>query len=264
MNEISFSISEGNNMENNYYIRMNHVDMFYPSKVYNARSIKEDLFSVLKRKEKEVLLKDVHALNDFTLTVNEGDRLGVIGHNGAGKSTLLKTIAGIYPIENGSIEVKGKIRSLFEVSLGFDLESTGRENILYRGLLLGASPAEMEEKMPEIIDFAELGEFINYPLKTYSTGMAVRLAFSVSTCVDGEVLLLDEVLGAGDARFYKKATSRVFELMDKAKLMVYVTHDMNSLVNTCNRAILMEHGRIVFDGDPKDAVKEYEKRYVNA
>ena len=122
----------------------------------------------------------------------------------------------------------------------------------------------MEEKMPEIIDFAELGEFINYPLKTYSTGMAVRLAFSVSTCVDGEVLLLDEVLGAGDARFYKKATSRVFELMDKAKLMVYVTHDMNSLVNTCNRAILMEHGRIVFDGDPKDAVKEYEKRYVNA
>ena len=243
---------------------MDHVNMFYPSKVYNARSIKEDVFSIWKRNQKHALLKDVHALNDFTLTVNEGDRLGVIGHNGAGKSTLLKTIAGIYPIESGTIEVKGKIRSLFEVSLGFDLESTGRENILYRGLLLGASPSEMEKKIPEIIDFAELGDFIDYPLKTYSTGMAVRLAFSVSTCIDGEVLLLDEVLGAGDARFYKKATSRVFDLMDKAKLMVYVTHDMNTMVKTCNRAILMEHGKIIFDGSPDDAVSEYEKRYINA
>lgn len=243
-----------------YSIKMSHVNMSYPSKVYNARSIKEDLFSILKHEKKTVLLKDVHALKDFSLEVKEGERLGVIGHNGAGKSTLLKTIAGIYPIESGTIEVQGKIRSMFEVSLGFDLESTGRENILYRGLLLGASPQEMEDRMDEIIEFSGLGEFIDYPLKAYSTGMAVRLAFSVSTCVDGEVLLLDEVLGAGDAQFYKKATERVFKIMDKAKLMVFVTHDLNSMVKACNRAILMDHGSIVFDGEPERVCEEYKKR----
>ena len=251
-------------MEKEYYIKMDKVNMSYPSRVYNVSSIKEDFIYLIKREKKAKMLKDIHALNDFSLEVNEGDRLGVIGHNGAGKSTLLKTIAGIYPIDSGSIEVKGKIRSLFDVSLGFDLESTGRENIMYRGLLLGASPSEMREKTDDIIEFSELGEFIDYPVKTYSSGMSVRLAFAVSTCIDGEVLLLDEVLGAGDAKFYKKAKERVFELMDKAKLMIYVTHDLKALQQTCNRAILMEHGRIAFAGTPEEAVKEYEKRYINA
>lgn len=244
-------------MSGNCYIRMEHVNMSYPSNVYNAMSLKQEFFSWLKHEKRKTLLKDVRALNDFSLCANEGDRIGVIGHNGAGKSTLLKTIAGIYPIEKGTIEVNGKIRALFDISLGFDLESTGRENILYRGLLLGASPEEIEARMDEIISFADIGEFIDYPVKAYSTGMAVRLAFAVSTCIDGEILLLDEVLGAGDAAFQAKAKKRIFDLMDKAKLMVFVTHDLTTMQDVCNRAILMEHGEIVIDGAPKDAVHAY-------
>ena len=244
-------------MSGNCYIRMEHVNMSYPSNVYNAMSLKQEFFLWLKHEKRKTLLKDVHALNDFSLCANEGDRIGVIGHNGAGKSTLLKTIAGIYPIEKGTIEVNGKIRALFDISLGFDLESTGRENILYRGLLLGASPEEIEARMDEIISFADIGEFIDYPVKAYSTGMAVRLAFAVSTCIDGELLLLDEVLGAGDAAFQAKAKKRIFDLMDKAKLMVFVTHDLTTMQDVCNRAILMEHGEIVIDGAPKDAVHAY-------
>ena len=244
-------------MSGNCYIRMEHVDMSYPSNVYNAMSLKQEIFSRLKREKRKALLKDVHALNDFSLYASEGDRIGVIGHNGAGKSTLLKTIAGIYPIEKGIIEVSGKIRALFDISLGFDLESTGRENILYRGLLLGASPEEIGTKMEEIVSFADIGEFIDYPVKAYSTGMAVRLAFAVSTCIDGEILLLDEVLGAGDAAFQAKAKKRIFDLMDKAKLMVFVTHDLTTMQDVCNRAILMECGEIVIDGAPKDAVHAY-------
>lgn len=250
-------------MGKEFFIKMDKVNMDYPSKVYNTRSLKEDIFSIFNKRKTDSLIKDVHALRNFSLEVREGDRLGVIGHNGAGKSTLLKTIAGIYPIESGSIEISGKIRALFEVSLGFDLESTGRENILYRGLLLGATPKEIKGKMDEIVEFAELGEFIDYPVKTYSSGMAVRLAFAVSTCLEGEILLLDEVLGAGDARFYKKATERVFDLIDKAKLMVFVTHDMDALIKTCNKAILMEHGSVVYNGTPDEVVKEYRRRYVN-
>lgn len=246
-------------MEKNYYINMDNVDMSYPSNVYNARSIKEDFFSIIKRNQKRELLKDVHALRNFTMHVSEGERVGVIGHNGAGKSTLLKTIAGIYPIESGTIDVQGKIRALFDISLGFDLESTGRENILYRGLLLGASPEEMKEKMDEIVAFADIGEFIDYPVKAYSTGMAVRLAFAVSTCIDGDVLLLDEILGAGDAEFQVKARKRIFDLMDNSKLMVLVTHDLEAAVNICSRVILLQKGSIVYDGDPKTAVNEYKR-----
>lgn len=242
---------------NNFYIDMQHVNMSYPSQTYNIRSIKEDLFSLIKGNKGNGILKDVHALKDFTLHIEEGERVGIIGHNGAGKSTLLKTIAGIYPIDSGSVDVSGKIRALFDISLGFDLESTGRENILYRGLLLGATPTEMKNKEQEIIDFADIGDFIDYPVKAYSTGMAVRLAFAISTCIDGEILLLDEVLGAGDASFMAKAKKRIYDLVDTSKVMVFVTHDLVSMQKICNRTIVMNHGSIVFDGSPKEAVDFY-------
>lgn len=240
-------------------ILMEHVDMSYPSNIYNARSIKQDFFSWLKREKPGELLKDVRALNDFNFLAKEGDRVGVIGHNGAGKSTLLKTIAGIYPIEKGNLQVNGKIRALFDISLGFDLESTGRENILYRGLLLGATPEEIAEKTEEIIAFTDIGEFIDYPVKAYSTGMAVRLAFAVSTCISGEILLLDEVVSAGDASFQSKAKNRILELMDEAKIMVFVTHDLATMQEVCNRTLLVQRGKIIFDGDPKEAVEIYKK-----
>lgn len=244
-------------MENKCFIKMEHVDLRYPSNVYNARSIKQEVFSWLKREKTTTLLKDVQALKDFSMTARDGERIGVIGHNGAGKSTLLKTIAGIYPNDSGTIEVHGKIRALFDISLGFDLESTGRENILYRGLLLGATPDEIERKMDDIVAFTDIGEFIDYPVKAYSTGMLVRLAFAVSTCLEGEILLLDEVISAGDITFQAKAKQRIFDLMDRARIMVFVTHDLATMQEVCNRAIYLKQGKVVLDGTPKEAVDAY-------
>lgn len=203
------------------------------------------------------MLKDVHALRNFSLEVNEGERIGVIGHNGSGKSTLLKVIAGIYPIDSGIRIVNGKIRALFDISLGFDFESSGRENILYRGLLLGATPDEIYKRMDEIIAFTDIGEFIDYPVKSYSTGMMVRLAFAVSTSIQGEILLLDEVVGAGDATFMSKARKRIFDLMDQSKLMVFVSHDLETIRKVCSRVIWLDHGIKVLDGDPDIVINTY-------
>ncbi len=239
------------------YIKMDKVNMLYPSTVYNAMSIKETFFSLLKLEKKKKLLKDVHALRDFTFHVKKGERVGVIGSNGSGKSTLLRTIAGIYPIESGKIEIEGDIRSLFEISLGFDMESSGRENVLYRGLLIGATPSEISAKTQEIIDFADIGEYIDYPVKTYSSGMLVRLAFAISTSVEGQILLLDEVVGAGDVSFMEKAKKRIFALMDKADILVFVSHDMETIRQVCDRVILMKKGIIVKDGKPDEVIKMY-------
>ena len=241
------------------HIYLDHAEMSYPSNIYNARTLKQEIFSRLKLEKPKPLLRDVHALKDFTLHVEEGERLGVIGHNGSGKSTLLKTIAGIYPVVSGTVDVRGKIHSLFDIGLGFDPEATGRDNILYRGLLLGSKPEEIAEKTNEIVEFAGLGDFIDYPLKSYSNGMMVRLAFSVSTSLTGEVLLLDEVLSAGDITFAGKARDRMLSVIDRAKVMVFVTHDLNSLLEVCNRAILLDHGRIMKDGAPEEVVEAYKE-----
>lgn len=241
----------------NCNISLEHINMSYPSSVMNTRSLKEEIFSFLRLEKKKELLKDVHALRDFSLEVREGERVGVIGHNGSGKSTLLKTIAGIYPIESGKRVVNGKIRALFDISLGFDFESSGRDNILYRGLLLGATPNEINEKIDEIIEFTDIGEFIDYPVKSYSTGMMVRLAFAVSTSIEGEVLLLDEIVGAGDATFMGKARKRIFDLMDQSKLMVFVSHDLETISKVCNRVIWLDHGVKKEDGDPHMVIQSY-------
>lgn len=238
-------------------ISLEHINMSYPSSVMNTRSLKEEIFSFLRLEKKKELLKDVHALRDFSLEVTEGERVGVIGHNGSGKSTLLKTIAGIYPIESGNRVVNGKIRALFDISLGFDFESSGRDNILYRGLLLGATPQEINQKMDEIIEFTDIGEFIDYPVKSYSTGMMVRLAFAVSTSIQGEILLLDEIVGAGDATFMGKARKRIFDLMDQSKLMVFVSHDLETISKVCNRVIWLDHGVKKEDGAPHVVIQSY-------
>ncbi len=245
-------------MDANIYIDLEHVEMSYPSNIYNATTLKEQLFTLIRLQKPRKILKDVHALRDFTLHVRPGERLGVIGHNGSGKSTLLKTIAGIYPVESGTVEVRGKIKSLFDLALGFDMESTGRQNILYRGLLLGATPEEIASKEAEIIDFSELGEFIDFPIRSYSSGMLVRLAFSVSTSLAGEILLLDEVIGAGDISFMQKAQRRMLNLIDAAEIMVFVTHDLSMAKKVCNRLIMLDHGQIVADGAPEEVIRHYQ------
>ncbi|MDR2409053.1 MAG: ABC transporter ATP-binding protein [Bacteroidales bacterium] len=243
--------------EKHCFIRMRNVDLKYPSTVYNNTTIKQEIFGLISKKNKIRRLDDVMALHDFSIEINEGDRVGVIGYNGAGKSTLLKAMAGLYPISSGSIETSGDIRSLLELTLGFDMFSTGRENIMYRGLMLGFTPQQIYEREDEIIDFAGLGEFIDYPITSYSSGMMVRLAFAISTSIEGEILLVDEVLSAGDAIFQAKARERMMNTIDKAKLLVLVLHDMYAIQEICNRVILLNHGRIMADGEPQEVVKFY-------
>ncbi len=241
------------------YIKMKDVNLYYPSNLYNAMTLKQEIFSRLKLEKRKEYLEDIHALKDFNLEIKEGERLGVIGFNGAGKSTLLKALGGLYPIKSGSIETRGEIRSMFELTLGFDIESTGRENIMYRGLMLGSTPKEVKEKEQEIIEFAELGQFIDYPIRSYSSGMLVRLAFAISTSVAGEILLVDEVLSAGDINFQAKAKKRMIDVMDNAKILVLVLHDMSTIQAVCTRTILLNQGRIVADGKPEEVIEEYYK-----
>lgn len=242
----------------NNYIKLSQVNLHYSSLAYRETSLKAHIFKMLKLK-KVNQVEDVHALKNINLTINSGERVGLIGHNGAGKSTLLKTIAGLYPISSGKRAVQGKLRALFELSLGFESEATGRENILYRGLLLGQKPKEISKLQDEIIEFADLGIFIDYPIKTYSAGMLVRLAFAISTIVPGEILLLDEVIGAGDAAFMQKAKKRIMELIDHAEIMILASHDFNSLKTLCNRVLVLNHGEIIFDGEVEQGIGVYNK-----
>jgi len=244
-------------MTNDSYIRIRNATLSFPSSVYNALTLKEEVFKILNLGQRTKLLYDVVALKGVDLDIHEGEKVGIIGRNGAGKSTLLKAMAGIYPLVSGTIETSGRIRSLFELSLGFEHEATGRENITYRGLLLGESPKGVKEKQNAIIEFAGLGDFIDYPLKTYSAGMMVRLAFAISTSISGDILLLDEILGAGDAAFQGKARLRMLELIDQAKIIVLVSHDMNSIQAICNRAIYLKDGHVAADGKVDEVIKVY-------
>ncbi|WP_234811066.1 ABC transporter ATP-binding protein [Candidatus Williamhamiltonella defendens] len=204
-------------------------------------------------------VKDVHALKNINVDIRGGERIGLLGHNGAGKSTFLRTVAGLYPISSGELKVEGEVRSLFDLSLGFEQDATGRENILYRGLLLELSPSFMHEHAEKIIEFADLGEFIDYPIKTYSAGMQVRLAFSISTSVGGNILLLDEIIGAGDAKFMSKAKQRIAQLIDQADILVLASHDFHTLNSLCQRGLVFYRGEVVFDGQISDAVNNYKK-----
>ncbi|MBS0266733.1 MAG: ABC transporter ATP-binding protein [Planctomycetes bacterium] len=200
---------------------------------------------------------EIRALSNINLSIRQGDRLGIVGHNGAGKSTMLKMLAGIYPPTSGERRVQGEISSLFELSLGFEPEATGWENIAYRGFLQGETPKTLKHKLAEIAEFSELGEFLASPVRHYSSGMLVRLAFSVATAIDPEILLVDEVLAAGDLAFQKKARRRMEEMIDRAHLIVMVSHDLEALTKFCNRAIWLDHGQIRMQGPTQDVVEAY-------
>ncbi|CAM3764594.1 ABC transporter ATP-binding protein [Delftia sp. NA_296.1] len=243
----------------NPHIRLEAVNLHYASVSFKERSVRELLANTLLRRKKRVSLQDVHALKNINLDISKGERVGLLGHNGAGKSTFLKTVAGLYPISSGCVQVDGEVRSLFDLSLGFEPDATGRENILYRGLLLGLSPEFMREKEPEIVEFAGLREFIDYPIKTYSAGMQVRLAFAISTAVGGDILLLDEVIGAGDANFMNKAKQRIVSLVEQADILILASHDFSALENLCQRGVVLHRGEIVFDGAVSKAIIEYKK-----
>ncbi len=199
----------------------------------------------------------VEALSNVSFNVVRGERLGIIGRNGAGKSTILRAIAGIFPLATGSVHVSGRVRGLYDLTTGFEPEETGRRNILYRGYLLGYSQNQISELLQEIIDFSELGPFIDVPLKAYSSGMTIRLAFAISTVLGGDTLLIDEILAAGDAGFAMKAKARMLDLIHMANCLVFVSHDMNAIREICSRVIWLDQGCIREDGLPDVVIANY-------
>ncbi|MBV8550179.1 MAG: ABC transporter ATP-binding protein [Acidobacteriaceae bacterium] len=201
---------------------------------------------------------DFEAVSKVSFTVGKGEMVGIVGRNGSGKSTLLKIIAGVYRPTSGRVTVNGTIAPLIELGAGMHSELTGRENILINGLLMGYSKAEMKEREERIIDFSEIGEFIDVPIKQYSSGMYMRLAFSVATEVDPEILILDEILAVGDLPFQNKCFDRLRAFRASGKTILLVTHSMGNIVDFCDRAILMDHGRMMLDGSPKEVVEAFE------
>jgi ABC-type polysaccharide/polyol phosphate transport system ATPase subunit len=200
------------------------------------------------------------ALRDVSFTVNHGESLGVVGPNGAGKSTLLQVLAGILVPSEGDVAIDGHISSLLTLGVGFDEDLSGTDNIRLAGAFMGLDHKVVEEKLPGIVDYADLGEFIDAPIKTYSSGMRARLGFSIATSVEPDILLLDEVLATGDAAFRAKSRERVGELVREAKAIVLVTHDMNWVMEYCNRALLIEHGRIFMMGTPEEVTRLHTER----
>ncbi len=199
----------------------------------------------------------VRALQNVSFSVEEGQRVGIIGHNGAGKSTLLRLLAGIYPPTLGQRLVEGHISSLFDITLGFESEASGWENIGFRSYLQGETPKSIKDKIQPIAEFSELGDFLNMPVRYYSAGMAVRLAFSIATAIEPEILLVDEVLSVGDMAFQDKARRRMYEMMSKAKIIVMVSHDLGSIKKLCNQVIWMEHGMVRQIGPAASVIAAY-------
>ncbi len=202
----------------------------------------------------------VQALDQVSLRLGEGDRVALVGHNGAGKTTLLRVIAGIYEPLVGSVKVDGRVTPMFDLSLGIDPESTGYENIILRGLYLGLSKPEILARRDGVAEFTELGPFLDLPVRTYSAGMQARLAFAMATCIEPEVLLLDEGIGAGDASFLEKANERLSQFINKAGILVLASHSADLVLRLCNKAIVMEHGRMLWSGGVEEGLNFYQQR----
>lgn len=202
--------------------------------------------------------KEYYALNNLSFDIKRGETVGIIGINGAGKSTLLKIITGVLTPTGGNIEVKGKISALLELGAGFNMEYTGIENIYLNGTMMGFSKEEVDKKLDDILDFADIGDFVNQPVKTYSSGMFVRLAFAVAINVEPDILVIDEALSVGDVFFQQKCYKKIKELAGKSTVLI-VSHDLNAMTKFCERIIVMSAGQKVFDGEPNEAIAKYFK-----
>ena len=204
------------------------------------------------------------ALSHVSFDVNRGEVVGLIGHNGAGKSTILKIISGIMKPTEGSVTVRANVVPMLELGSGFDYDMTGRENIFLNGAILGYSEAFLKEKYDEIVDFSELGRFIDVPLRNYSSGMIARLAFAVATVVEPEILIVDEVLSVGDATFQEKSYARMMELMGGGTTVLFVSHNLQQVRDMCNSTVWLEHGRIKMAGETRSVCDVFERAMVGA
>ena len=229
---------------------------------FNMSSEKVDDFKdyVIKLIKRQLNYKEFWALKDISFKINKGDRVGIVGLNGAGKSTLLKVISGVLKPTEGKVKFSGNIAPLLELGAGFNKQYTGVENIYLYGAMLGYSKAFLNEKFDEIVEFSELGEFINVPVKNYSSGMKSRLGFAIATIVEPDILILDEVLSVGDAKFRKKSTNKIKSMIDNNVTVLFVSHSIEQVLELCNKAILLEKGHLVAYGSSEEIAELYQKK----
>lgn len=243
------------------FLRLRNVSVEFPIYQGSSRSLKKALLATSTRGN---LAKDgldritVRALSDISFDIANGDRLALIGPNGAGKTTLLKLLAGVFEPTQGSFASSGSVSSLLDTSVGLQGDATGRENIILRGMFMGIRPREMREMAAEIAEFTELGHYLDMPVRTYSSGMMIRLAFAIATCIPPDILIMDEWLTAGDAKFLEKAQRRIEGFVRASSILVLASHAMGLVEQWCNRAILLHHGQIVMMGSVQDAISAYQ------
>lgn len=235
-------------------IEVSHISMGFKMDMNKVSSLKEWMVTWLKGQSN---YQTFWALKDVSFEVNQGEVVGIIGRNGSGKSTLLKIISGLFRPSEGNISVKGRIVPMLELGSGFDPELTGRENVFLNGAILGYTEAFLKEQFADILEFSELGDFIDMPLKTYSSGMMMRLAFSVATIVQPEILIVDEILAVGDEAFQRKSRAKMLELMGGGTTVLYVSHNLDQIRELCNRVIWLDHGKVVMQGDTEAVCDAY-------
>ena len=237
-------------------LTVENVSVKYRLTEQKVDDLKDYLIKLFKR---ELRYKEFLALEDVSFSLEKGDRLAIMGMNGAGKSTLLKVISGVLKASEGRIAKHGTVVPLLELGAGFDMQYTGSENIYLYGAMLGYSKAFLDEKYAEIVEFAELGEFINVPVKNYSSGMKARLGFSIATIVEPDILILDEVLSVGDAKFRKKSEKKIMDMFDKGITVLFVSHNEGQVRKLCTKAILLERGKLTAKGTVDDVLVKYKK-----
>ena len=244
--------------EPSYAVEVRDLGIRYNLHLTRRTTLKGSLTEWLGRKQQ--VDRHFWALRHINFTIAHGESLGILGPNGAGKSTLLLALAGILAPDEGSIKLSGRVLSLLTLGAGFEMEISGRENIALIGAFMGVRRRVMRELTPSIIEFAAIGPFIDAPVRTYSSGMRARLGFSIATAIAPDILLLDEVLGTGDEEFRERSQRRIRELVERAKAIVLVTHDLNTVTEFCNRALLMELGQVIYAGTPQETVDFYKER----
>ena len=238
-------------------VKVDNVSILFNLNKEKVDNIKEYFIKLVTRK---LHYNEFWALTDISFEVEEGERLGVLGFNGAGKSTMLKVIAGVLKPTKGSVKVNGVIAPLLELGAGFDMNYTGAENIYLYGATMGYSRKYNQERYDEIVEFSELGEFIDVPVKNYSSGMRARLGFAIATAVEPEVLILDEVLSVGDAKFRIKSENKIKSMFDKGVTVLFVSHNTAQVRRLCTKAIILDHGKIIANGDVNEVCDIYDER----
>lgn len=251
----------------NSYIKLNNVSLDYILNT-GAGSIRKFAYYSLQKilgKKVDTAYQNTtfRALNNINLNIKPGDKIGILGRNGAGKSSLLRVLAGIYKPNQGTVVTHGKSSCLFDISLGLDPEASGIENIITMCIIKGMTRAEAINIIDDVAEFTELGDFLHKPVRMYSSGMSMKLAFGVATAGHPEILLVDEVIGVGDGKFMEKATNRIQDLMHQCEILVLTTHSNKLIKQFCNSAIVLDHGNIIFHGDVDEAIEKYDALLFN-